>query len=112
MISLLKWNISFQAHFHKVLDDAGFLCLGSTVALKGGSQSPLLLPDVLFFKLCLSLCVCFRLEVVIDRGLANVIQNHIAGSTEELSSIFVQLAAKLSYAILRSYIQSSLRAVT
>ena len=52
------------------------------------------------------------LEVVTNGRLANMIQNHIARSAEELSSIFVQLTSKLSDSIQGGHIQSSLRTVS
>lgn len=111
VVSLLQGDIGFQAHFHKVLDHAAFLCLGSAVALQGGSQSPLLLPDVLLLKLRLPLGVCFGLEVVVDGGLADVVEHHVAGGAEELPPVLVQLAAELGHAVLRGHVQSSLGAV-
>lgn len=111
VISLLQGDIGFQAHFHKVLDHAAFLCLGSAVALEGGSQSPLLLPDVLLLELRLPLGVRFGLEVVVDGGFADVVQHHVAGGAEELPPVLVQLAAELRHAVLGGHVQSSLGAV-
>lgn len=111
MISLLQGDVGFQAHFHKVLDNTDFLCLRSTVALKRCSQGPLLLSHILLFKFCLPLSVCLWLEVVTNGRLANMIQNHIARSAEEFSSIFMKLTSKFSDSIQRGHIQSSLRTV-
>lgn len=111
MVSLLQGDIGFQAHFHKVLDHTAFLCLGSAVALQGGSQSPLLLPDVLLLELRLPLGVRFGLEVVIDGGLADVVQHHVAGGAEELPPVLVQLAAELRHAVLGGHVQGGLGAV-
>lgn len=111
VISLLQGDIGFQAHFHKVLDHTAFLCLGSAVALQGGSQSPLLLPDVLLLKLRLPLGVRFGLEVVVDGGFADVVEHHVAGGAEELAAVLVQLAAELCHAILGGHVQSGLGAV-
>lgn len=111
VISLLQGDVGFQAHFHKVLDHAAFLCLGSAVALQGGSQSPLLLPDVLLLELGLPLGVRFGLEVVVDGRLADVVEHHVAGGAEELPPVFVQLAAELRHAVLGRHVQGGLGAV-
>lgn len=111
VISLLQGDVGLQAHFHKVLDHAAFLCLGSAVALQGGSQSPLLLPDVLLLELGLPLGVRLGLEVVVDGRLADVVEHHVAGGAEELSPVLVQLAAELGDAVLRRHVQRCLGAV-
>lgn len=112
VISLLQGDVGFQAHFHKVLDNTDFLCLRSTVALKRRSQGPLLLSHILLFEFCLPLRVSLWLEVVTDGRLADMIQHHIAGSAEKLASVFMKLTSKLSDAVQRGDVQSSLRAIS